>query len=84
MSAVSAEPPNAAEIERQDDVPLGAERGGDPPRRLELDPVALAVVDGEREQPKARLARAARRRPSNSRPPERRTTAGWVGVMARG
>ena len=29
-------------------------RGG-----LELDPVALVVVDGEREQPEARLAREA-------------------------
>ena len=34
-----------AEIERQDDVALGAERGGDPRRRLELDPVALVIID---------------------------------------
>ena len=37
-------------------MPLGAEPGGDSRRRLELDPVALAVVDGEGEQPMAALA----------------------------
>ena len=46
----------AAEVERQDDVPLRAQLRGDAGRRLQLDPVALVVVDGQREQPKAGLA----------------------------
>ena len=46
----------AAEVERQDDVPLGAEVAGDAGGRLELDPVALVVIDGEREEAIAGLA----------------------------
>ena len=56
MSLVSADPPNARKVERKDDVPVG-ERRRDLPRRLDLDPVALAVVDGQREHRKALLAR---------------------------
>ena len=57
MSAVSAEPPNAAEIERQDDVALGPQLRRDRGRGLELDPVALVIVDRQREQPEPGLAR---------------------------
>ena len=49
----------AREIERQHDMALGAHRRRDSRRRLQLDAVALVVVDGEREQPVARLAREA-------------------------
>ena len=49
-----------AQIERQHDVPLGAERVRDPPRGGELDLVALVIVDRQREQPIA--VRAHRRR----------------------
>ncbi len=56
MSLVSAEPPNARQVERQDDVPVGQLRR-DALRRLQLDPVALVIVDGQRQHGKARLAR---------------------------
>ncbi len=36
---------------------FGLQRRRDPRGRLQLDPVALIIVDGEREQPVARLAR---------------------------
>ena len=50
-----------AEIEREDDVALCAEPCGDVRRRLQLDPVALIVIDRQGEQPESRLARQARR-----------------------
>jgi hypothetical protein len=46
----------AAEIEREDDVALGAQLAGDSGGRFQFDPVALMIIDGEREQPKALLA----------------------------
>ena len=53
-----------AQVERQDDVPVG-ELGRDRSRRLELDPVALAVIDGQREHRRSPARARARRRPSN-------------------
>ncbi len=56
MSAVSAEPPNGRRSSgrttwRSAPSAAAIRRGG-----LELDPVALAVIDGEREQVEAGLA----------------------------
>ena len=45
MSAVSAEPPKARRSIRQTDVLRGAQRGRDPPRGVEFEPVPLAVVE---------------------------------------
>ena len=53
MSPVSADPPNAREVERQDDVALGASAAAIPRRRLELDPMPLAIVDRQREHAKS-------------------------------
>ena len=48
-----------AQVERQDDVALG-QLGRDRSRRLELDPVPLAIIDRQREHAEARLARQRR------------------------
>ena len=47
MSAVSAEPPNAPQVDVEDDVPRDAKGGRHPSRRLELDGVALAVAEAQ-------------------------------------
>ncbi len=51
-------PAERGEIERQDDVPVGQPRR-DRARRIELDPVPLAVIDGQCDHRKTRLAREA-------------------------
>ena len=58
-----------------------APAGGDVGGGLQLDPVALVVIDGEREQPIAGLAGEAAAT-IESRPPESRTTARRSAVMA--
>jgi len=45
-----------AQVERQDDVPIG-EQLRDPPGRFQLDPVPLPVIDGQCEHSEAGLAR---------------------------
>ena len=51
ISSVSALPPNSIEPDRRDDVPLDAQRLGHAPRRIQLEPMPLAVVDRQRKQP---------------------------------
>ena len=46
-----------AQVERQDDMPVG-EPGRDRARRLQLDSMALAVVDRERRRPRSPTSRA--------------------------
>ena len=55
MSAVSADPPNAVRSSVRTTW-RSAQLAGDRPRRVELDPVALAIIDGQREQLEALLA----------------------------
>ena len=62
-----------AEIERQDDMTLG-QRGGDRSAAVQLDAVALAIVDGQRERRQIRRARQAAQTIESS-PPDKRTTA---------
>ena len=62
MSAVSALPPNCSSPTDSDHMPLDAERLGHAPRRLQLKPMPLAVVDRQREQSKTLRARNRRRR----------------------
>ena len=50
----------SAEIERKDDVAFSTERERHSLRCLELDAVALAVIDGEREQAVALFDRGRR------------------------
>ena len=59
MSLVSAEPPNARRSSGRT-MCRSASWRRDRPRRLQLDPVALAVVDRQRDHRKARLARQRR------------------------
>jgi hypothetical protein len=58
ISSVSAE---RAQVERQDDLPRRAELASDPARGLDLDPMALVVIDRQRVEAKALLTRQPRR-----------------------
>ena len=59
ISAVSAEPPKRAQIDRQHDMARSTKRRGDATRGGKLDQMALVVVHRQRQHVEPGLAREA-------------------------